>query len=49
MKLYAGYQLGLSIVKQILTAHCGEIWVESKQGKGTMFSFTLLIAGQSHA
>jgi signal transduction histidine kinase len=44
-----GTGLGLSIVKQILNAHCGEIWVESEQDKGTIFSFTLPVAGESHA
>jgi signal transduction histidine kinase len=43
-----GTGLGLSIVSQILTAHDGEIWIETKQGKGTTFSFTLPVVGGSH-
>ncbi|MEJ7900255.1 MAG: HAMP domain-containing sensor histidine kinase [Thermomicrobiales bacterium] len=36
-----GSGLGLSIVKQLVTAHGGEITVESREGEGTTFRFTL--------
>jgi len=32
---------GLAIVKAILEAHGGEVWVESEVGQGTAFSFSL--------
>ncbi|MFC1875884.1 ATP-binding protein [Thermodesulfobacteriota bacterium] len=37
----AGTGLGLTITKQIVELHHGRIWVKSKPGKGTVFSFTL--------
>ena len=36
--------LGLSIVKKILDAHNGNIWVDSKPGEGAAFIFTLPIS-----
>jgi signal transduction histidine kinase len=36
-----GAGLGLPIAKGIVEAHGGRIWVESEQGNGTQFYFTL--------
>ncbi len=41
---YGGLGLGLYITKQIVERHVGTIWVESKEGAGTTFSFALPLA-----
>ncbi|GAX76781.1 hypothetical protein CEUSTIGMA_g4227.t1 [Chlamydomonas eustigma] len=38
---YGGTGLGLNLVKQLVEAHNGTIWVNSKMGVGTTFTFTL--------
>ncbi|MCU1230257.1 MAG: putative multi-sensor signal transduction histidine kinase [Acidobacteria bacterium] len=38
---YGGLGLGLYITKQIVERHAGSIWVDSKEGSGTTFFFSL--------
>ncbi len=38
---HEGSGLGLAIAKHIVQAHSGRIWVESQEGRGSTFSFSL--------
>jgi signal transduction histidine kinase len=44
-----GAGLGLAIVREIITAHGGEVSVNSRPGAGTAFSFTLPVGPQAAA
>lgn len=47
-KITDGAGLGLSISRQIIEAHSGEIWLEETAPTGSAFCFTLLLATDRH-
>ncbi|MFQ5887703.1 MAG: ATP-binding protein [Candidatus Hydrothermarchaeales archaeon] len=45
---YPGVGIGLAIVKSYVEVHGGKIWIKSKKGEGTKFTFTLPIRRQKN-
>ncbi|MEM7586549.1 MAG: response regulator, partial [Acidobacteriota bacterium] len=48
-RAYGGTGLGLAVTRQLVEAHGGDITVESTEGEGAVFSFSLPVAQQAPA